>query len=88
MKLISVGQVETGYRTESYTNLGAGFTLSIGGATEVTVHRAKYHKGGPARIVWVNTYGNVTANNGRFGFTPAGQAAADKILETIERGSG
>lgn len=74
---------------QRFTNLGAGFHLDLGGATTVTIHRWGQGNHRDARdetpvIDWINTYGNVTANNGRYTFSPSGAKAADAVLSHIE----
>jgi len=78
---------------ERYTNLGPGFKLSMPGATELTFHR----RGAQATVVlsgrtvdrlpsidWINTYGNVTANNGQYVMDAGAVLAATGILNRIE----
>ena len=70
-----------------YTNLGPGFKLDLPGATTITVHRRGEGTPNGSRepsIDWINTYGNVTANNGRYTFTPSGAITAAAVLNSIE----
>lgn len=92
MKAKAITMTDINDRTvhgQRYTNLGAGFHLDVGGATHVTIHRYGngHHRNDADErptIDWVNTYGNVTANNGQYRFTYAGAVAADQVLRSIE----
>ena len=63
------------YRPSNHrvSNLGPGFTLDVPGmTTRLTVHEVE----GQPVIDWINTYGNVIANQGLYGFDEAGEKMA------------
>lgn len=80
------------------TNLGPRFQIDLGAGTCTTLTVQQHPKSGEARIVWINTYGNVTANNdlpdlpGRpsrppaYAFDAAAGERARRILNLIRKG--